>query len=174
MKLHADDRDDASGSGTDQNLAPFTCVSDGINTLQLEIFDVFATMLTQLLGCAATESSDELLFTIAQIDSRPIIITSQDTATVDDYLDQGSYQATVEVCLLLIQSNDSLSCQDDVETGNRTYSDVTIVVGRNTKRLFPYGAGDTRFSKIDDEIVSIVSSNGIPFFTGTYNTLHVS
>ena len=158
--------------GTDEDLAPFTCTNDNVNILRLEIFDILSTRLAQLLGCAATDSSDELLYTISLSDRQPIKI-SEPNSTVDDYFDQGSYQATitVEVCVL---GNDSLSCDGTMQTENQTYSDVTIVVGPNTKRLFPYGPGDVRVSDIDDETFSIVSSDGIPFLTDTYNILHVS
>ena len=165
--------DDMSGSGTDQDLqlVPFTCTNDNVNTLLLEIFDILSIRLAQLLGCAPTESSDELLYTISLSDRQPIKIT-EPTSTVDDYFDQGTYRATVEVCVLSDSGNNSLSC-DDMHTENETYSNVMIVVGPNTKRLFPYGPGDVRISDIDDETFSIVSSDGIPFLTDTYNTLHV-
>ena len=155
---------------TDEDLAPFTCTSDNVNTLQFEIFDILSTKLAQLLGCAATDSSDELLYTISLPDGQPIKI-SLPNSTVDDYFDQGTYQATIEVCIL---GNNSLSCDDMMQTENQTYSDVMIVVGPNTKRLFPYGPGDMIVSGIDDETFSIVSSDGIPFLTDTYNILHVS
>lgn len=165
--------DDVSGSGTDQDLQliPFTCTNN-MDTLQLEIFDILSTTLAQLLGCAPTESSDELLYTISLSDRQPIKI-SEPTSTVDDYFGQGTYQATVEVCVLSDSGNSSLSC-DDVHTENQTYSNVMVVVGPNTKRLFPYGPGDEKISNIDDETFSVVSSDGIPFLTDTYNTLHVS
>ena len=156
--------------GTDEDLAPFTCTSDNVNTLRLEIFDILSTTLAQLLGCAATDSSDELLYTISLSD-RQLIKTSEPNSTVDDYFDQGTYQATIEVCIL---GNDSFSCDDMMQTENQTYSDVMIVVGPNMKRLFPYGPGDEIVSDIDDETFSIVSSDGIPFLTDTYNILHVS
>ena len=143
-----------------------------MDTLQLEIFDILATRLSQLLGCSPGESSDELLYTIALADRQPIKI-SEATFTADDYFDQGTYQATIEVCVLGSSVNDSLSC-DDLQTENQTYSDVTIIVGPNTKRLFPYGSGDVIVTNIDDETFSVVSPKGIPFLTGTYNTLHVS
>lgn len=156
-----------------------------MNTLELEIFDILSTRLAQLLGCAPTESSDVLLYTISLSGRQPIQI-SEPTSTADDYFDQGTYQATVEVCVLLSDSgnnrslnlypqNSSLSC-DDMRTENVTYmySNVMLVIGPNTKRLFPYGPGDVRITDIDDETFSVVSSNGIPFLTDTYNTLHVS
>jgi hypothetical protein len=152
----------------------FSCTNDNVNTLRLEIFDILATRLAQLLGCAATDSSDLLLYTISLSDGQPIKISLPDS-TVDDYFDQGTYPATitVEVCVLGYSGNDSLSCVD-MQTENQTYSNVMIVVGPNTKRLFPYGPGDVRISGIDDETFSIVSSDGIPFLTDTYNILHVS
>ena len=146
-----------------------------MDTLQLEIFDILSTRLAQLLGCAPTEFSDALLYTITMMNRQPIEI-SEPTSTVDDYFDQGTYRATVKVCVLMINNSgnsSSLSC-DDVQTENQTYSDVTIVVGPNTKRLFPYGPGDVKVTDIDDETFSVVSSDGIPFLTDTYNTLHVS
>ena len=160
-----------SGSGDDQlrpDPVPFTCTSDTVYTLELEIFDVFATKLAQLLACSPTNESDQLLYTITVLETRETIEIAAATDTIDDHFDQGMYEASVEVCLL----GSGLSCDESSET--QTYSNVTIVVGPNTKRLFPYGAGDERVSNIDDVTFDVVSSDGIPLWTSTYNTIHVS
>ena len=142
-----------------------------MDMLQLEVFDVLVTKLTQLLGCSPTESNEQLLYTIDQRNRDPIEIATV-TDTVDEYFDLGTHDnVQISVCLL-DQANESLAC-DVFQTEIQEYN-TTILVNMNTKRLFPYGFGDKRFSNIDDSTVGIVSSDGIPFFTATYNRIHVS
>ena len=161
-----------SGSGDNQqNLAPFMCDTDSVDALQLEIFDVLATKLAQLLGCSPTDANERLLYIIIRQSGDPIEI-AEATNTVEEYFDLGTYNDTTITVCLQGTVNGSLTC-DALQTEVEVYN-TSIVVGPNTKRLFPYGSGDVRFTNIDDSTIGVVSSNGIPFFSGTYNRLHVS
>lgn len=165
---------EGSGSGEiEENRVPFTCASDSMDTLQLEVFDILTTKLSQLFGCAPTESTETLLYTITPSIGDPIQ-TADAANTVDDYFNVGSHSIiSIKVCVLSRSENESLSC-DEVQPQMQIYNGVTIVVNPNTQRLFPYGPGDVRVSDIDDSTFDVVLSNGIPFLNGTYNTIHVS
>ena len=89
-----------------------------------------------------------------------------------DFFDIGEYNATVRVCLYV---GVRYSCFGwSIELGS-----VRLIVGANSKRLFPHGGQyylDSRadHDNVDDISVALSVSNSIPFFNEQYNQLYVS
>ena len=146
-------------------------MNEDVDALQLEIFDVFSTELSQELGCSPTKTTEQLFYTVT-LSHGEIIQLAEDRQTVDEYLGFGTYDGvSIDVCLL--SRNSSGPRCDGSRNETQSFEDVTIVVGQNTRRLFPYGAGDSLVSNIDDVSVDVVENTGIPFLTDVYNRLHV-
>ena len=150
---------------------PLDCLNYPLNEICTEIFNPIELDLRHY-ECYAPFP---LLYTIYVPSISPsyiYVIEGSNNWIYADFLDVGEYNANVRVCLY---SGFRYSCFGwTIDLGS-----VRLIVGNNTKRLFPNGGNyylDSRADHegVDDISVAVSVSNSIPFFDEYYSQLYVS
>lgn len=148
---------------------PLDCVNYPISEIQTEIFSPIERDLARY-ECF---SPFPLLYTIhvpTYYPYRFYIIEDSNNWIYADYFDIGNYSANISVCLY---AGFRYYCfGSSIDLGS-----VRLIVGPNSKRLFPHGEDyylDNRAEDVDDVALAVRVSNSLPFFDNYYNQLYVS